>query len=96
MSLNQVVTKIIAQYFDRLPYLKRPATAYAKVTGVTKISDTTWEYTIKLMSEQLLVDSLTPEIPGIKSTLEIKSGKTVAVVMMYGQLKPFIVGEAFI
>lgn len=96
MSLNQVITKIIAQHFDKLPYLKRPATSYARITSASQIGEKTWEYNLKLLNEQLLLESLSPEIPNIKSTLEIESGKTVAVIMMYGQIKPFIVGEAFI
>jgi len=97
MNLKTIILNTIVNYIDQqAPHLKRPAAMYARITRAAQISEDSWQYSIKLLRDDYRDDSIYPEIPGIKSKLEIGSGKMVAVVLMGGQLKPFIVGEVLL
>jgi len=53
-----------------------------------------YEYNLKILTKDGAPDDNFPEVPGVKSKIQIEQGGKAAVVMLYGELRPFIVGEA--
>lgn len=76
------------------PHLQYPAVMKARVTSMTKTGERTWMYSIKPLHSDLSDNSF-PEIPGVKSHVEVEAGVggIVAVAMLYGQLDPIIIDE---
>lgn len=52
-----------------------------------------FEYNLKMLTKDGDPDSRYPEIPGVRSKIQIKAGGVAAVVLLYGELAPFIIGE---
>lgn len=52
-----------------------------------------YEYNLKIIDKNGSADERFPEIPGVRSMLQIKTGKKVAVGLLYGELNPCIIGE---
>ncbi|MDR2024018.1 MAG: hypothetical protein LBQ71_12445 [Hungatella sp.] len=77
-------------YFDDLEIEdKSESRSYeAKITGKW------FEYSLKILNKDGTNDSEYPVIPGVKSMVQVKTGATVAVALLYGELSPFILGEA--
>lgn len=58
-----------------------------------KITGPWYEYSLKILTRDGAVDEKYPEIPGVMSRHQVKKGGKVAVAMLYGELRPFILGE---
>lgn len=72
------MTDFVRTVFKRLldgdyPHLKHPAVLRAKVTAMSKIGEKTWQYNLKPIAPQPSGVEL-PEIPSIKSHIEIEAG----------------------
>ncbi|WP_270815163.1 hypothetical protein [Hungatella effluvii] len=52
-----------------------------------------YEYTLQILTKDRETDSQYPPIPGVISTVQAEPGACVAVIMLYGELKPYILGE---
>lgn len=52
-----------------------------------------YEYSLKILTKTGDTDTRFPEIPGVKSKISLKAGDIAAVMLLYGDLRPFIVGE---
>lgn len=52
-----------------------------------------YEYNLKILTKTGDTDTRFPEIPGVKSKIPLKEGDIAAVMLMYGTLRPCIVGE---
>lgn len=52
-----------------------------------------YSYNLKILDKDGSPSADYPEIPSVKSQFQIKSGRTVAVALPYGELLPFIIGE---
>lgn len=87
--VKSVISKQLAADF---PHLQLPAVMRAKVTRA--VSSGEWfEYSLKIIDKTGEIDERFPEIPGVLSKLQVESGKTVAVGLLYGELNPCIIGE---
>ncbi len=94
MSFNYAVSNIVGQIISRqYPHIKYPAAYYAQVVSKQQ-SGTTYIYSLRLLSSARQVDNSVPVIPDVKSKLSVDIGDIVAVVLPYGQLAPYIIGEA--
>lgn len=58
-----------------------------------KIDGSWYEYSLKMLTRDGEIDEEFPEIPGVRSKVQIGVGGTAAVVLLYGELRPCIVGE---
>lgn len=87
--IKTVIEKTVKENY---PHLKLPGAVYAKVTKAQDLGSH-YEYSLKILDETGAVDEAFPEIPKVKSKLVIESGKTVAILLLYGQLNAYIVGE---
>ena len=87
--LRAEVRKLIDREF---PHIKFPPAVMAVV--MSKTGDKTWQYSIKpLRSDRSAAEF--PEIPDIKSHIEVEAGVggIVAVALLYGQMRPVIIDE---
>lgn len=91
---EQAFQRLFAKMVDtKYPHIRQAPAACAKITAAAPLGADSWTYSLKLLTESMAADSMAPEIPGVKSKVEVKVGDTVAVVMLYGGVAPFIVGE---
>lgn len=88
--IKGVVSKMIQSDY---PHVQLPAVMHAKITKVT-ISGEWYEYNLKILDKNGVIDARFPEIPNVRSKVQILSGKTAAIGLLYGELNPFIIGEA--
>lgn len=89
--LRAEVRKLIDREFS---HIKFPPAIMAEVTAMSKIGDKTWRYNLKpLRSDRSAAEF--PEIPAIKSHIEVEAGigGIVAVALLYGQMRPVIIDE---
>ncbi|MEF2965675.1 hypothetical protein V3851_07520 [Paenibacillus sp. M1] len=70
------------------PHLLYPAAMRAKITRAAA-----GQYNLKILDDTGAVDDRFPEIPNVKSDQAFEAGDTVAILLMYGQLDPYIVGK---
>ncbi len=82
------------QIAENFPHLKYPAVVKAKVTAMSKFSEKTWQYNVKPLRQDLSNADF-PEIPSIKSHIEVEAGVggVVAIALMYGGFDPIIIDE---
>lgn len=92
MIENMVKSVLRKTIKNQYPHLKLPGSVYARVTKVRPMGDH-YEYNLKILDENKVIDDKFPEIPKVKSRLNIENGKVVAILLMYGQLNAHIVGE---
>lgn len=52
-----------------------------------------WEYTLELIDQAGTVEDGSPQIPGIRSRVQLQAGAYVAIALPSGQLAPEIIGE---
>lgn len=52
-----------------------------------------YEYSLKILTKTGDTDTRYPEIPGVKSRVPLKQGDVAAIMLLYGELRPCIVGE---
>lgn len=93
--LNEYTKSAVKKLIDEeYPHLKHPAAVKARVTAMSKVSDKVWQYNVKLLRSDLS-DGGFPEIPNIKSHVEVEAGEggIVAVALLYGMFDPVIIDE---
>ncbi len=94
MSFRYAAANIFRQMIgEQYPHIQYPAAHYAQVISKQQIG-TSYIYSLRLLSSALQVDNSVPVIPNVKSKLSVDIDDIVVVVLPYGQLAPFIVGEA--
>lgn len=74
------------------PHVLHPSGIYARVVYAEKNADFT-ECVIKILNEDLTESKSFPEIPGIRTIIEIKAGDIVALIKMYSGSGYFILGR---
>lgn len=95
-SLEQFVKKLVKQIIaDDYPHLKLPAVVYATVTGAKELAGW-YEYTIRVIDRFGNTDDTFPELPGIRSKIQIQTGATVAIGLAHGDVEPVIIGEVIL
>ena len=70
------------------PHLQYPPFMYAKVVYVQ--GDTV---TLKILGKNKQPDSRFPEVPKVKTRIDIEKGDVVAIALLYGELDPYILGR---
>lgn len=76
------------------PHVRYPSVMKAQVTAMSQISEKTWKYNLKPLRSDLTASGF-PEIPNVKSHVEVEAGVggIVAVALLYGQFDPIIIDE---
>lgn len=85
MYLDRELPKRVQEQY---PHLQYPGCVYALVTGVRN-----QVCTIKILDKNRVQDKRFPEIPGVRTELELTAGDIVVVLLLYGECRPYIVGR---
>ncbi|WP_411676868.1 hypothetical protein [Caproicibacter sp.] len=76
---------------EKYPHLLLPAVLYAAVTAAQDANGY-YVYALKILDKNGEVDNGFKEIPNVRSKVQVEKGTTVAVVLPYGELNPYILG----
>lgn len=91
--LEKMIKSVVGNMInDNLSHLKYPSVLHAKITKSTNAGKH-YIYSIKILDTEGLVDESFPEIPNVKSNLSFEYGKIVCILLTYGEINPYIVGE---
>lgn len=80
------------QIQEKYPHIQYPSGMYANITQVRKTNDK-YICTLKLLDRTMNVDNGFPEIPDVKTDLEVKQGDIVVILLLYGGDAVFILGR---
>lgn len=80
------------QIQEKYPHIQHPSGMYANVTQARKTNDK-YVCTLKLLDRAMNVDNGFPEIPDVKTDLEVKQGDIVVILLLYGGDAVFILGR---
>lgn len=96
-SLEQFVKSAITRIFAvDYPHLKLPAVVYATVTETKELSNNWYEYTLRVIDRFGNTDDTFPELPGIRSKIQLDFGAIAAIGLAYGDVEPVIIGEVIL
>ena len=76
------------------PHMQYPPGLYAKVVAVKQDGEL-YEATLKILDKNRQPDSSFPEVPKVKTDIPVLKNEIVALVLMYGECKPYIIGRCF-
>ncbi len=94
MMKKFVEQELQAQIKENYPHLQYPSGLYAKVVDV-KQSSNLYEVTLKILDKNNQPDSRFPEVPKVKTDIPVLKDEIVAIVLMYGECRPYIIGRCF-
>lgn len=91
--LESFVQKVTDKWIKkRYPHIQQPSAVYAKVSQVRKREDC-YICTLKILDKNMNADKDFPEIPGVKTEIELTKNETVVVILLYAGTRAFIVGR---
>lgn len=94
--IETVVKTVLSKTMkEEYSHMMLPGAMFAVVESV-KDCGSYYEYILRIIDENKMPVKKYPELPQVKSKLNIEAGKTVAVVMIAGRLDAYILGEAVI
>lgn len=82
------------QIKENYPHLQYPSGLYAKVVKVKQKGEL-YETTLKILDKNRQVDFRFPEIPKVKTDIPVIKDEVVAIVFMYGECRPYVIGRCF-
>lgn len=74
------------------PHIQYPSGMYAKVVQVTE-KDAIFTCTLKMLDKAMNADESFPEIPQVKTKLEVTIGDIVIVLLLYGGSGVHVIGR---
>lgn len=83
------------QIKQKYPHMQYPPGLYARVVTVKEKSGGLYVTTIKILDKNKQPDSRFPEVPGVLTDISVEEGEIVAIVLMYGECSPYIIGRCF-
>lgn len=86
--------ELSSQIKEKYPHMQYPPGLYARVVAV-KPKGELYEATIKILDKNRTPDSRFPEVPKVMTDIPVLKDETVAVVLMYGECRPYIIGRCF-
>lgn len=82
------------QIKENYPHMQYPPGLYAKVVSVRQNGEL-YEATLKILDKNKQPDIRFPEVPKVKTDIPVLKNEIVAIVLMYGECKPYIIGRCF-
>lgn len=76
------------------PHLQYPSCLYARVVAV-KEAEKLYEATLKILDKNREADVRFPEVPKVKTDIQMQKDDIVVVVLLYGECRPYIIGRCF-
>ena len=77
---------------DEYPHVKYPSGMYAKVVKCCK-GEKLYKYTLKILDKSMQPNNDFPEIPNVKSSIQLNEGETVVILLLYGGSDILILGR---
>lgn len=91
--LKQFVKKEMDRQIQKnYPHIQKPYGVYAKVLQVKK-TENTYVYTLKILDQMLNEDSDFPEIPDVRSHMELSKDDIAVIILLYGGSNIYILGR---
>lgn len=91
--VEEMVKNVLEKQLDsKYPHLLLPMAMCAKIVTAAPMGDK-YKYSIKIVDKNGDTDDQFPEIPGVYSKLSFEVDQMVAILLLYGELNPYIVGE---
>lgn len=92
--LEETVRGIIKKYLEtKYPHALLPAVVRARVIR-RKDMGAYYELTLKILDKNGGDYAGIPELPGVRSKSGYMAGTVVVAALLYGELNPYILGEA--
>ncbi len=66
-----------------------------KMFGVSAVEWLNYQQTLKILDKNKQPDIRFPEVPKVKTDIPVLKNEIVAIVLMYGECKPYIIGRCF-
>lgn len=82
------------QIKENYPHLQYPPCLYAKVVAV-KETEGLCDVTLKILDKNRQPDSRFPEIPKVRTDIQMQKDDLVVAVLLYGECRPYIIGRCF-
>lgn len=83
------------QIKQNYPHMQYPPGLYARVVTVKEKREGLYVTTLKILDKNKQPDSRFPEVPGVLTEISVVKGEIVAIVLMYGECSPYIIGRCF-
>ncbi len=80
------------QFQEKYPHMKNPSGMYANVAQV-KESDGKYVCTLKILNKAMNIDNDFPEIPGVKTDIDLKQGDIAVILLLYDGSGVFVLGR---
>lgn len=80
------------QIRENYPHVQHPSGMYAKVVQVKEINGK-YACTLKILDRAMNIDNDFPEIPNVKTDIELKQGDIAVILLLYGESIVFILGR---
>ena len=77
---------------EKYPHLRHPACVYAKIVKACQI-DEIYEYTVRILDAAMETDNDFPEIPGVRSSIQMAEGDIAVVMLLYGGTNVYVIGR---
>ncbi len=97
--MSNMMQKFVEQELENqikqnYPHMQYPPGLYARVVSVKKKGEL-YEATLKILDKNKQPDIRFPEVPKVKTDIPVRKNEIVAIVLMYGECKPYIIGRCF-
>ena len=92
MMESFVKETIDTQIKEQYPHLQHPSGMYAKVVRAEQSGDV-YKYTLKILDKNLNNNNDFPEIPNVKSVIELQKDDIAVVILLYGGSGVYILGR---
>lgn len=89
LFVKQELDKEISENY---PHLRHPTCVYASVSNVTVENDMN-VCTLKILDKNMNADNDYPEIPSVKTSVNLSVGDIAVVILLYGECYPWILGR---
>lgn len=80
------------QIQEKYPHVQHPSGMYANVVQA-KESNGKYVCTLKILDKAMNIDNDFPEIPNVKTDIELKQGDVAVILLLYGGSIVFILGR---
>lgn len=92
MMESFVKETIDVQMKEKYPHLQHPSGMYAKVVRAEQ-SEEGYQYTLKILDKNLSNNNDFPEVPNVKSGIELQKNDIAVVILLYGGSGFYILGR---
>lgn len=80
------------QLKEQYPHIQHPSGMYAEVVRVNEF-DGKYVCTLKILDQSMNTDNEFPEIPNVKTNIELQQGDVAVILLLYGGNDVLILGR---